>query len=89
MTRVIKFYANWCGPCKRYGPIFEEVRKENKDNNNIQFYEVNVDKDDKKLASKFKVESIPTTVIITSEGVATKYIGELSKEEISKLIKVI
>ena len=45
MTRVIKFYANWCGPCKRYGPIFEEVKKEYKDNNNIEFYEVNVDKE--------------------------------------------
>ena len=89
MTRVIKFYANWCGPCKRYGPIFEEVKKEYKDNNNIEFYEVNVDKDDKKLASKFKVESIPTTVIVTSEGIAKKYIGELSKEKINKLIKVV
>ena len=89
MTRVIKFYANWCGPCKRYGPIFEEVRKEYKDSNNIEFYEVNVDKDDKKLASKFKVESIPTTVIVTSEGKVKKYIGELSKEKINKLIKVV
>ena len=89
MTRVIKFYANWCGPCKRYGPIFEEVRKEYKNNNNIEFYEVNVDKDVNGLASKFKIESIPTTVIVTSEGIAKKYIGELSKEKINKLIKVV
>ena len=89
MTRVIKFYANWSGPCKRYGPIFEEVRKEYKDNDNIEFYEVNVDKDKNGLASKFKVESIPTTVIVTSEGIAKKYIGELSKEKINKLIKVV
>ena len=89
MTRVIKFYANWGGPCKRYGPIFEEVRKEYKDNDNIEFYEVNVDKDKNGLASKFKVESIPTTVIVTSEGIAKKYIGELSKEKINKLIKVV
>ena len=89
MTRVIKFYANWCGPCKRFKPIFEEVKKEYKDNNSIQFYEVNVDKDKNGLASKFKVESIPTTVIVTSEGVTKKYIGELSKEKINKLLKVI
>ena len=89
MTTVIKFYANWCGPCKRYGPIFEEVRKENKGNRNVKFYEVNIDKDKSGLASKFKVESIPTTVVITSEGIFKNYIGELSKEEVNKLIKVI
>ena len=89
MTRVIKFYANWCGPCKRYGPIFEEVRKEYKDNNNIEFYEVNVDKDKNGLASKFKVKSVPTTVLITSEGKVKNYVGLLTKKEINKLIKVV
>ena len=65
------------------------VKLYQKDNDNIEFYEVNVDKDKNGLASKFKVESIPTTVIVTSEGIAKKYIGELSKEKINKLIKVV
>ena len=25
MHKVIKFHADWCGPCKNYGPIFDKV----------------------------------------------------------------
>ena len=89
MTRVIKFYASWCGPCQTYEPIFEEVKKENKENKNIEFYEVNIDKDKGNLATKFKVKSVPTTVLITSEGEVKNYVGLLTKKEITNLIKVI
>ena len=32
---VVDFYATWCGPCKMFGPIFEDVSKES----NINFIE--------------------------------------------------
>ena len=28
--KVIKFYADWCGPCKSYAPIFDKVINETK-----------------------------------------------------------
>ena len=39
--QVIKFYANWCGPCKVYGPTFTKVRQELE--GDIEFLEINVE----------------------------------------------
>ena len=41
--QVIKFYANWCGPCKVYGPTFTKVRQELE--GDIEFLEINVEED--------------------------------------------
>ena len=29
--QVIKFYADWCGPCKIYGPTFDRVKQDLQD----------------------------------------------------------
>lgn len=64
MIQVKKFYATWCGPCKMLTPIMEGVMKNNP---NIQFEEVDVDKDFE-IASKYSIRSVPT-VIVEKDGV--------------------
>ena len=44
---AIKFYADWCGPCKTYDKIWQEVKSEVK---SIKFIEIDVDKDTAKGA---------------------------------------
>ena len=36
---VVDFYATWCGPCKMFGPVFEEVAT----NMDINFVKIDVD----------------------------------------------
>ena len=45
---VVDFYATWCGPCKMFGPIFEEVSKE-KDVNYTQIVGILKDLDINKM----------------------------------------
>ena len=61
--QVIKFYANWCNPCKMYGPIFEKVKQELQ-NEEFTFQEVNVEQDTENLSAKYKVRGIPHTVVL-------------------------
>jgi len=82
MVKVIKFYADWCGPCKMYSKIWDKVVEEVE---GVEFVEIDVDKDSTGLAAKYKVRSIPMTVII-KEGEEIKKTGLLQEKELKDLI---
>jgi len=83
MTKVIKFYADWCGPCRVYAKTFDKVSEELKED--VEFVNINVEKDTTGLAAKYKVTSIPMTVII-KDGVENIKSGRLSEEQLKTLI---
>lgn len=62
---VVDFYATWCGPCQKIGPILEEVAGEYKDR--IVIYKIDVDKAGK-VARAFNVSSIPAILYIPADG---------------------
>ena len=83
MTKAIKFYADWCGPCKTYNEIWNKVKEEIKEG--VEFVNINVDKDTTGLAAQYNVRSIPYTVIIKDQAETIK-VGLISEAELKKLI---
>lgn len=65
-AKVMDFTATWCGPCKQFAPVFEEVKRNSKFRG-IQFQSVDLD-ENHALADQYNVKSIPTVVIISSSG---------------------
>ncbi len=57
---ILDFYADWCGPCKMFKPVFEAVSSEYPE---IGFAKVNVENANR-VAAKFGVRSIPTVVVL-------------------------
>ena len=83
MTKVIKFYADWCGPCKVYAKAFDKVAEELKEE--VEFVNINVEEDTTGLAAEYKIRSIPQTVIIKGEN-ETVIGGRLSEEQLKTAI---
>ena len=82
--KVIKFYATWCGPCKVYGKTWDKVIPTYEDQIDVE--NVDIDKDTSGLAAKYKIGSVPTTVLIREDGSTVKKTGRLSKDELTELI---
>ena len=82
MKKVIKFYADWCGPCRMYAPIFNKVADKYRDQ--VQVYDINVD-NDPESAQKYEVRSIPFTVLVKEDGSIVRKVGILSENEIEEL----
>ena len=83
MKKVIKFYADWCGPCRVYAKTFNKVSEELKDE--FEFININVEKDTSGLAAKHKIGSIPTTVFIDGET-TKKEAGRMEEKKLKAFI---
>lgn len=53
---LIDFWAEWCGPCKRFGPVFEASSDEHPD---IVHAKVDTEAE-QELATELQIFSIPT-----------------------------
>ncbi|RDU25243.1 thioredoxin [Anaerosacchariphilus polymeriproducens] len=80
---LLDFYADWCGPCQMVAPVLEEVAREKAEK--VQIGKVDIDVD-RQLASKFKVMSIPTLVLLKNGEVVQTLIGAQSKQTILEMI---
>ncbi|MGW2627947.1 thioredoxin [Streptomyces chattanoogensis] len=57
---LIDFWAEWCGPCKSFGPIFERSSEKHDD---LVFAKVDTEAQPE-LAQAFQIQSIPTVMIV-------------------------
>tara|TARA_R110000803_G_scaffold54040_1_gene110606 strand:- start:285 stop:542 length:258 start_codon:yes stop_codon:yes gene_type:complete len=83
MTKVIKFYASWCGPCNAYAETFNKVAEELKEE--VEFLNIDVQNDNTGLTDKYKVTAIPVTVVI-KDGEEKIHKGRMSEQALRQVI---
>ncbi len=79
---LIDFWAPWCGPCRRLGPVIDEIAEEN---DGIKVCKVNVDEEEA-LAQQFGIMSIPTLLIFKNGQLVNQTVGVQGKQEILDLL---
>mgnify|MGYP002713081263 FL=1 len=79
---MIDFWAPWCGPCKSFGPIYEDVSEKHPD---IVFGKVNTE-DEQAIASHFQIRSIPTLMIFREQIIIFAEAGMLPGNALEELI---
>lgn len=80
---LIDFFAKWCGPCKMFSPILDELSNEI---DYCSFLKVDVDESNE-LALSLGVLSIPTLMIFKNGKLVDKRVGFQNKEELKKFIE--
>jgi len=81
--KVLKFYADWCGPCK----ALTEVIKKAGDKVTIPVENVNID-ENIFLTQEFRVRSVPTMVLVDdTENEIKRHVGLVNEEKLLEFLK--
>ncbi|MBQ0089641.1 MAG: thioredoxin [Prevotellaceae bacterium] len=81
---MIDFSASWCGPCKKMGPIVENLA--NKYEGQILIGKCDVD-ENSELVEKFGIRNIPAIMFIKGGELVDKTIGALPESDIETKLK--
>ena len=79
---LLDFWASWCGPCRRVGPLVEEIANERSD---IKVVKINVD-EEQELAAEFQIMSIPTLMVMKNGKITNHAMGARPKDQILAML---
>jgi thioredoxin 1 len=82
---LVDFWAEWCGPCKQFGPIFEEASNSNPD---VTFAKVDTE-DQQALAGAAGITSIPTLMAFRDGVLVFSQPGALPAPALTQVIEAV
>jgi thioredoxin 1 len=76
MKQLWYFSADWCGPCKQFGPVMDELAKQG-----MSIKKLNVDYTPD-AATTYGIKSIPTVILVEDEQEKARFTGVRSMQQV-------
>jgi thioredoxin len=81
---IIDFWAEWCGPCRAFAPVFEELSEQY--TGKVTFYKVDTEAE-QELAAVFGIRSIPSILFIPQNAQPQMAMGALPQAAMEQAIE--
>ena len=78
--KLLQFKASWCNPCKQQTKEFE------KNPVDVKLVPIDIDEDDKDLATKYSIRSIPTMILLSDNEELNRWTGITKSSIINEFI---
>jgi len=82
---LVDFWAEWCGPCRAFAPVFEKASESHPD---IVFGKVDTEAE-RGLASAARITSIPTLMVFRDQVLVYSQPGALAGPQLEQLITAV
>jgi len=81
---IVKFWAEWCGPCKAMNPVVEQIAKEL--DGKVKFVGMNVD-ENQDVPGSLGITGIPAMVFFKGGKEVSRVVGAVNKSKLADEIK--
>ena len=76
MKQLWYFSADWCGPCKQFGPVMDELAKQG-----MSIKRLNIDYTPD-AAKIYKIQSVPTVILVEDEQEKARFTGTRTMQQV-------
>lgn len=76
---VVDFWAPWCGPCRKLGPVLDEVATELGEK--IKVVKINTD-ENLKTAKEYSISGLPSLLVFKNGQAVERLVGLMPKSSI-------
>ena len=80
---LVDFWAEWCGPCKMFAPVLDDVAKSYEDR--LQIAKLDIDANPQ-TPNKYGIRGIPTVILYKAGQVHAQKVGALTKGQLTAFL---